>query len=250
MVSLQDATVLVTGAASGNGEAMARAFAQEGANVVGVDVDEGPLHDVVDDINAAGGAATAVGGDVSDGESVEQTVQTTVDTYGTIDVLINNAGVLDDAKPVGDTSDDLFDGVLGVNLRGPSMLTREALPHLLDGEEEGAMVATASIAGKVAAGGAGAAYTVSKHGLIGLTRHLTVSYGPDLRANAICPGAVMTGMTQGMEEQMQAMTEQTPAGRPAQPDEIADVAVFLASDDASFVHGAAIDADGGVLAQD
>lgn len=246
MVSVHGSTVLVTGAASGMGKAMAGEFASEGAHVVAVDVDEGPLHDVVEQLNADGGEATAVVGDVTDRDSVESMVDAAVDAYGTIDVLCNNAGILDDFAPLGDTSDDLWDAVLGVNLRGPFMLTRAALPHLRDGTEEGVMIATASIAGKVAGGG-GAAYTTSKHGIIGLTRHLSNAYGPEVRANAICPGAVRTGMTQGMEEQMEAMAEATPAKRPADPEEIARVAVFLASDDASFVHGTAINVDGGML---
>lgn len=246
MVTLTNATVVVTGAASGMGAAMATAFAEEGANVVAVDVDEASLTDIVEQLTAAGEEATAVTGDVTDDDDITTIVETAVDTYGTIDVLCNNAGILDDFTPLGETSDELWDAVLGVNLRGPFMLTRAALPHLIEGEDEGVMIATASIAGKVAGGG-GAAYTTSKHGIIGLTRHLSNAYGPELRANAICPGAVKTGMTQGMEEEMAAMTQETPAQRPADPEEIARVAVFLASDASSFVHGTAINVDGGML---
>jgi len=246
MVSLQDRTVIVTGAASGMGKAMAEAFAGEGSNVVAVDVDEDAATEAVDEITAGGGEARAVYGDVSDRESVEQVVETTVDEFGTVDVLCNNAGILDDFQPLGDTSDELWEAVLGVNLDGPFLLTRAALPHLMDGDDEGVVINIASIAGKVAGGG-GAAYTSSKHGLIGLTRHLSEAYGPDIRANAICPGAVKTGMTEDMTEELQAMSEETPAKRPADPEEIGRVAVFLASDDSSFMHGAAVDVDGGML---
>lgn len=246
MTTIENSVVVVTGAASGMGEAMATEFADEGATVVGVDVDEGDLADTVDKITQRGGEAVDLFGDVSDQESIEHVVETVTEKFGTIDVLCNNAGVLDGFAPAGDTSDELWETTLGVNLDGPFMLTREALPHLMDGDEEGVVIMTASIAGKVAGGG-GAAYTVSKHGLIGLTRHLSEAYGPDIRANAVCPGAVKTGMTADMTDQLEALAAETPAKRPADPEEIARVAVFLASDDASFIHGTPINVDGGML---
>lgn len=246
MVTLQNATVVITGAASGMGRAMAVEFAEEGSNVVVVDVDEDGTDEVVSEITDDGGTAIGVFGDVSDTESVETVVETALEEYGTIDVLVNNAGILDDFAPAGDTSDDLWDAVIGVNLDGPFYLTREALPALKDGDEEGIVINTASIAGKVAGGG-GAAYTASKHGLIGLTKHLSEAYGPDIRANAICPGAVKTGMTDDMEDELQEMSAVTPAERPADPEEIARVATFLASDDSSFIHGTPVNVDGGML---
>jgi Dehydrogenases with different specificities (related to short-chain alcohol dehydrogenases) len=246
MTTIENSVVIITGAASGMGEAMATEFADEGATVVGVDVDEDALVDTVDTITQRGGEAVDLSGDVSDRESIEHVVETVAEKFGTIDILCNNAGVLDGFAPAGDTSDELWEKTLGVNLGGPFMLTREALPHLLDGDEEGIVIMTASIAGKVAGGG-GAAYTVSKHGLIGLTRHLSEAYGPDIRANAVCPGAVKTGMTADMTDQLEALAEETPAQRPADPEEIARVAVFLASDDASFIHGTPINVDGGML---
>lgn len=246
MTTIENSVVVVTGAASGMGEAMATEFADEGATVVGVDIDEGGLADTVDKVTQRGGEAVDLFGDVSDRESIEHVVETVTERFGTIDVLCNNAGVLDGFAPAGDTSDELWETTLGVNLEGPFMLTREALPHLMDGDEEGVVIMTASIAGKVAGGG-GAAYTVSKHGLIGLTRHLSEAYGPDIRANAVCPGAVKTGMTADMTDQLEAFAAETPAKRPADPEEIARVAVFLASDDASFIHGTPINVDGGML---
>ncbi|AUX10163.1 3-oxoacyl-[acyl-carrier protein] reductase [Halalkaliarchaeum desulfuricum] len=246
MVSLPDSVAVVTGAASGMGRSMAEAFADEGASVVVVDVDEDGATDVAEHIRSGGGDAIAVIGDVTDADSVDEVVDRTIDEFGTIDVLCNNAGVLDDFTPVGDASDELWYGVIDVNLHGPFLLTRAALPELQQGDDEGVVINTASIAGKVAGGG-GAAYTTSKHGLIGFTKQLSHDYGPEIRANAICPGAVETGMTDQMIEEMEAMTADTPAQRYAQPEEIAAVAVFLASDDASFVHGTAVDVDGGWL---
>lgn len=246
MVTLSDSVVVVTGAASGMGRSMAHEFADEGATVVVVDIDDDGAATVADGIETAGGEAMGVYGDVTDTESVERVVDRTVDEYGTIDVLCNNAGVLDDFTPAGEVTDDLWNGILDVNLTGPFYLTRAALPALQDGSDEGVVINTASVAGKVAGGG-GAAYTTSKHGLIGFTKQLSHDYGPEIRANAVCPGAVETGMTEEMIADLEAMTADTPAGRYADPEEIARVVVFLASDDASFVHGAAVDVDGGWL---
>jgi len=246
MVTISDSVVVVTGAASGMGRSMAHEFAEEGAAVAVVDVDADGAAAVADAIESAGGEAIPVDGDVTDTESVEHIVDRTVDQYGTIDVLCNNAGVLDDFAPVGETTDDLWNGILDVNLTGPFYLTRAALDPLRDGSDEGVVINTASVAGKVAGGG-GAAYTTSKHGLIGFTKQLAHDYGPEIRANAVCPGAVETGMTEEMTGELEAMTADTPAGRYANPEEIATVVAFLASDDASFVHGAAVDVDGGWL---
>ena len=248
MVSIQDSVVLVTGAASGMGKAMALEFANEGASVVAVDVDEDGVRDVAAEIDADSGEAIAAYGDVTDVESVEAVVEAAVDEFGTIDVLINNAGILDDFTPVGETTIDRWNAVIGVNLDGVFLLTKEALPALLDGDEEAVVINTASIAGKVAGGG-GAAYTSSKHGVIGFTKQLSHDYGPEIRANAICPGAIDTGMTEDLIEagEIQEMVDGTPADRYAAPEEVAAVAVFLASDDASFVHGTAVDVDGGWL---
>jgi 3-oxoacyl-[acyl-carrier protein] reductase len=246
MVTLSDSVVVVTGAASGMGRSMAHEFADAGAAVAVVDIDADGAASVADAIGSAGGEAIAVDGDVTDTESVERIVDLTADEYGTIDVLCNNAGVLDDFAPVGETTDDLWNGILDVNLTGPFYLTRAALPSLRDGSDEGVVINTASVAGKVAGGG-GAAYTTSKHGLIGFTKQLAHDYGPEIRANAVCPGAVETGMTEEMIEDLEAMTADTPAGRYADPEEIASVVAFLASDEASFVHGTAVDVDGGWL---
>lgn len=241
MVKLLGSSVVITGAASGMGKAMAYEFADRGANVVAVDVDEGGVNNVANEI---GEDAIGVHGDVSDTDSMESVVETAVDKFGTIDVLCNNAGILDQTS-VGDTSDDLWDRILEVNLNGPFYLTRAALPELQSGDEEGVVINMSSISGK--AGGGGAAYTTSKHGVIGLTKHLTAAYAPDIRANAICPGHVKTGMTEDFLDQLNEDAAETPAKVPAEPEEIASVAVFLASDAASFIHGEAINVDGGKL---
>ncbi len=250
MVSIADSVVVITGGASGMGRSMAHEFADDGASVVLVDVDEDGLDEVTDEIEANGGEAIGVVGDVSDPDSMENVVERATDEYDTIDVLCNNAGILDDYTPAGEASEDLWDRVIDINLKGVFLLTKEALPILTEGDDEGVVINTASIAGKVAGGG-GAAYTSSKHGVIGFTKQLSYDYGPEIRANAVCPGFIETGMTEEMIEEtpdeINEIVQSTPAERYADPDEVARVVRFLASDDASFMHGTAVDVDGGWL---
>lgn len=249
MVEIADSTTVVTGAASGIGRAMVSQFAAEGASVVAVDVDE-TVMELPSRLSEQPGDVLSLTEDVSTAESATTIVERAVDEYGTVDVLCNNAGVLDDFKPLGETSEELWESVINVNLGGVFHLTKAALPYLQDGEGEGVVVNTASVAGKIAGGG-GAAYTSSKHGVLGFTKQLSHDYGPEIRANAICPGFIETGMTEDMLEdapdQVQGIIENTPADRTGNPEEVARVAKFLASDDASFVHGSEIDVDGGLL---
>lgn len=250
MVSVADSIVVVTGSASGMGRSMTHEFADNGASVVAVDVDEDGLEEVTSEISDNGGEAIGVVGDVSDHDSVKNIVEQATDEYGTIDVLCNNAGILDDYTPAGETSEELWDRVIDINLKGVFLLTKAALPALTEGDEEGVVINTASVAGKVAGGG-GAAYTSSKHGVIGFTKQLSHDYGPDIRANAVCPGFIKTGMTEDMIEEtpdeIHDIVQATPAERYADPEEVAQVVTFLASDDASFMHGTAVDVDGGWL---
>jgi 3-oxoacyl-[acyl-carrier protein] reductase len=228
---------------------MANEFATRDANVVAVDIDTEAVEKTAQQIVDSGGDAIGLEGDVTDGESVSTVVEQAVDEYGRIDVLCNNAGILDDYAPVLDTPEDLWDSIINVDLKGVYLFTNEVLPVMLD-HDGGAVVNTASIAGKVAGGG-GAAYTSSKHGVIGFTKQLSYDYGPEVRANAICPGFIETGMTEDLidetPDEVREIVEGTPAGRYAQPQEVAKVAAFVASDDASFMHGSAIDVDGGWL---
>jgi 3-oxoacyl-[acyl-carrier protein] reductase len=249
VVDLTESVVLITGAASGMGRTMAIEFADKGADVVGVDLDEEGVEETANIIETDGGSAIGVVGDVSDRNSVDAFIDTATDEFGTIDVLCNNAGILDDYAPLGETPESQWDSVIAVNLKGVYNCTKAALPELLDGEE-GVVINTASIAGKIAGGG-GAAYTTSKHGVIGFTKQLAYDYGPDIRTNAICPGFIETGMTEDIiketPDETEKMVGETPAGRYAQPEEVARVARFLATDEASFMHGSTVDVDGGTL---
>ncbi len=228
------------------GAAIARGLAAEGAQVVAVDIDGDAVAAVAE---PSAGAIRAEALDVSDPDAVAALVEALA-ARGRIDVLCNNAGVLDDYRPAHETSWEQWRRTLAVNLDGPFLLSRAVAPTMV-AQGKGAIVNTCSIAAYVAGGG-GAAYTTSKHALLGLTRQLAFDYGPHgVRVNAVCPGAVATGMTTALRtpEQANAHVDRaisaTAAGRWGEPEEIAAVALFLASDEASFVHGTPVLADGG-----
>ena len=246
MARIEASAAVITGAASGMGAAMAREFAARGADVVVVDIDEDGAECVAADISANGGSAIGVHGDVADEESVAAVVDAARDAFGTIDILCNNAGVFDEDLPLADLSRERWFDVLGVNLTGPFLMTKAALPALLDGDDEGVVLNTASVAAK-SGGGGGVAYTASKHGVVGFTKALANRYAPEIRANAICPGFVATGMTNDMLDELAELAADTPAGRYAEAEEIGEIAAFLASDEASFIHGEALNVDGGIL---
>jgi 3-oxoacyl-[acyl-carrier protein] reductase len=241
-------TAVVTGAGSGMGRAIATRFAAEGAEVAALDLDLAAAEATAQSITQAGGTAHAVQVDVSNGASVTAAIEASVSSLGRIDVLANIAGILDGYAPILDTSEELWDRILGVDLKGVFLVTKAALPTMLEGGG-GAIVNMASIAGFVARGG-GVAYTSAKHGVIGLTKQMAADYGlQGIRVNAICPGAVETAMTKKILEDGEAAVIESinavPAGRHAQPEEIANLALFLANDESSFVHGAAYVIDGG-----
>ncbi|MFB2599637.1 SDR family NAD(P)-dependent oxidoreductase [Herbiconiux sp. P17] len=245
---LEGRTAVVTGAGSGMGRAIAQRFAAEGGVVAALDLDLAAAEATASSIAQAGGSAHAVQVDVSNGRSVTEAISQSVSSLGRIDVLANIAGILDGYAPILDTSEELWDRILGVDLKGVFLVTKAALPTMLEGGG-GTIVNMASIAGFVARGG-GVAYTSAKHGVIGLTKQMAADYGlQGVRVNAICPGAVETAMTKQILEDGEAAVIESinavPAGRHAQPEEIANLALFLANDESSFVHGAAYVIDGG-----
>ncbi|WP_262700703.1 MULTISPECIES: SDR family NAD(P)-dependent oxidoreductase [Streptomyces] len=250
-MSLKDKVVLITGAGSGMGRAMVNEFLLEGARVAAVDINADNLRKVVEEADA-GDRAIAVATDVADEASVEVCVADVLAWSGQIDVLCNNAGIIDSFRPAHEISIEEWNRTLAVNLTGPFLMARSVIRNSMLPRSTGAIVNTASIS-SLSAGGGGTAYTASKHGVLGLTRQLTFDYGRHgIRVNAICPGATYTNLAapeSGSDTLPDSETEiaRTPARRWGQPREIARFAVYLAGDDAAFIHGSAMVIDGGWL---
>ena len=241
-------TAIVTGAGSGIGRSTALQLAAEGAKVVVAELHETTAHAVVDEITAQGGTALAVVGDLSDPAVVEHLVRATIDAFGTIDVLVNNAGIMDDMSAPHEVSDAMWERLIRVNLTTPFLVTRAVVPHML-AQGHGAIVNTASEAG-LRGSAAGTAYTVSKHGVVGLTRSAAVLYrDKGIRVNAVAPGGVATNLEVNFKADAEGLAViggyMGSVGRIAQPEELAAAIVFLASDAASNVNGAILPVDNG-----
>lgn len=247
MRGLNDKVVLITGGGSGIGAASARRFAAEGARVVLADLNAEAATDVAREIGAA---ALAVHGDIADASDAERMVREVVARCGRLDVLHNNAAS-GAAGRIADIDPAAWNRTIAVNLTGHFLMTRAALSVMLDGGG-GTIVNMATAAAVLVEEGIGA-YAAAKAGVIALTRQTAVEYGRHgIRANCICPGAVATPPTlafiqvvDGVRARMEAAN---PLRRIAEPDELASVVVFLASDEASFVNGATIMVDGGATA--
>ena len=244
---------LVTGAGSGIGRALVQRFVAEGAAVVAVDIVEAPLQKVVEELQGQEGKVTACVANVAADTDVERMLTTATSTYGRLDILCNNAGIMDHMTPAADTSLELWDRILAVNLTGPFLACRRAIPIML-AQGGGSIVNTASEAG-LRGGTAGTSYTVSKHGVVGLTRSIAFHYGDrGIRCNAVCPGPVETNIglgggtphAEGLAKVMKMV--QATTGRVGKPEELAAAMAFLASDDASFLNGAIVPIDDGWFA--
>lgn len=245
-MKLDGKIAVVTGAGSGMGRAIAQEFATQGARIAAIDINAAAVTETVASLGA--GRGVALTGDISDSAATARMVVEAEAAFGRVDILVNCAGVLDGYAPITETDDALWDRILGINLKGAFLLSRAALPGMV-ARGQGVIINISSIAGLVAGGG-GAAYTSSKHGIIGLTRQTAYDYGKaGIRANAICPGAIETGMTRDILNAdnlaVMELVRSVPAGRHGQPEEVAKLALYLASDDSSFVHGAAFAIDGG-----
>jgi len=248
MKKLQNKTAIITGAASGMGKAMALLFAREGAHVLVSDLNITAIDLVVEEIRKEGGVAFGFECNVSIEEEVKRLIKFTIGHFKTIDILVNNAGVMDDFMPVDQVSNELWDKVLHVNLYGPFYTCREVIPLMLD-QGSGAIINISSIGGLQGAR-AGAAYTASKHALIGLTKNIGFIYSSKgIRCNAIAPGGVNTNIGVGMNPNPFGYERATSGAanmtRMGEADEIAQTALFLASNDSSFVNGTVVTADGG-----
>lgn len=248
---LDGKVALITGAGSGIGRAMAMLFAMEGARIVAGEWNEKTLDEVVASVRAEGGTITGVRANVAVQAEAEGLVDTATRTYGRLDVLCNNAGVMDLNQGVAELTDEMWRRVLSINLDGPMFASRRAVPIMV-GQGGGSIVNTGSIAG-LGGGAAGAAYVVSKHGLIGLTKSTAWMYGPKgVRCNAIAAGGVETNIVASVD-----VTKFDPEGSKRtgayiaimppllQPLDIAHLALFLASDESRHINGAIIPADAG-----
>lgn len=246
-------TVVVTGGALGIGRAVCELFAERGATVSIIDWDEESGTELYSEIQRNGGNAVFTKANVANYEDVEAAIDITVAAFGSIDSLVVSAGIQRYGTAV-TTSDEQWDEVLGVNLRGAWNAARLCLPHIL---KKGGSIVNVSSVQALASQQNVMAYTVSKHGLIGLTRSMAMDFARDgVRVNAVCPGTVDTPMLKwaasldpNPQSVYDACNAMHPLGRIAQPREIGEVVAFLAHESSSFVTGAVWTADGGLLTQ-
>lgn len=251
-LQFENKVVLVTGGASGIGLATAVAFAREGARVVVADVQEKEERAVSDAIRKVKGEFIFHLCDVSQPLQVQGLISRIMETYGRLDIAVNNAGIEGRPSPITDGDEANWDRVLSVNLKGAWLCMRHEIPAMLR-FGAGAIVNVASIAGVVGFAGS-AAYVASKHGLVGLTRTAALEYAKQgIRVNAVCPGVVRTPMverfTQGDKAKEDMLAAGEPVGRMGTPEEIASAILYLSSPGASFVTGHALVVDGGWVAQ-
>lgn len=246
LLDLTGKIAIITGASSGMGMAMALKFAEHGAIVIAAARRKDRLDNLA---NEHGGIVPFVA-DVTSKEDIKKLVDFVIEKYHKIDILVNNAGIMDDMIPLADLTEDVWQRVFGVNVDGAAFLTSEVLKNMMK-NDYGNIINIASVGG-LFGGRAGAAYTASKHALVGLTKNTAFMYGREgIRCNAICPGAVATEIAQNSMKNPNKMgLEKMMAGMGLNPrtgsaEEIANVALFLASDTSSIINGAVITADSG-----
>ncbi len=256
MTKLAHKTALITGAGGSIGRAAALLFAAQGASVAVVDIDETAARETAQMIEDGGGEALALAADVSDNDQIGEAVNRTAQTLGGLDVIYNNAGV-DSTGTVADATESDWDRCFDINVKGTFLTSRAAIPHLRE-SGWGAIINQASVAALVGVAGM-AAYGAAKGALVSLTRSMAVDLAPfGIRVNVLCPGTVHTPLIEPLLRQrgkgdldlgMRMTTAKYPIGRLGTPEEIAQAALFLASDDASFVTGSVFTVDGGMTAQ-
>ncbi len=248
---LQDKVAIITGAGGGMGRVAAQLFANEGAKVVVAEFGEAAGRETVAQVEASGGQATYVRTDVSDEASAKAMVDHAIETYGRVDVLYNNAGVMPEADhSVIDTDVATWDQVMAVNVRGVFLGCKYAIPRMVE-QGSGSVINIASFVALLGCSVPQDAYTASKGAIISLTRSLAVQFGPNgVRSNAICPGPVETPLLMDWlvkdEEAKRIRLARNPTGRFGKPEEIVNMAVYLASDESRWTNGASLVVDGGI----
>ena len=254
---LKDKVALVTGAGSGIGRAVALRFAREGAAVAVSDISDLGANETANMVTGAGGCVVALSGDVSVGKDAERMVSDTVGEFGRLDILVNSAGIsARNALPEGASPESVWEKVMNVNLKGTYLMCWSSVPQM-EKSGGGSIINLASIMGlvgyPVGIGDGFNPYPPSKGGVVQFTRTLAVdSARKNIRVNCLCPGFVATNFTKALTEDSETnalLEELHPMGRLGRPEEIANAALYLASDDASYVTGTALAVDGGYTAR-
>jgi NAD(P)-dependent dehydrogenase (short-subunit alcohol dehydrogenase family) len=247
-------SALITGGGGGIGRATALIFAREGARVAVADAVEAAARETVAQVNAAGGQAMSLSGDVTNPDQVRAMIQAVVSAHGRLDVAFNNAGIagyqVDAAgKKTHEWADDSFDRMIGVNLKGVWLCMKHEIIQMLAQGGGGSIINTGSIAGLIGLP-TSSAYVAAKHGVLGLTKTAALEYAESgIRVNAVCPGYIETKMTEDtMRRRGAELMAKVPFGRMGKPEEIGEMVLFFASERASYVSGACYNVDGGYMA--
>ena len=244
---LSGRVVAITGAAQGIGACTARAFAQQGAKVAALDIDAAAAAEVVREITAAGGCGTAVRTDVTDEKSVQEAIARVVAEYGGVDVLVTSAGGYGRLARVEDMPAEEWDKTVALNMRGTFLCCKTVIPHLKR-SKAGRIITIASISGRTISSSTSPAYSASKAAVIQLTRFLAYTLGEyGITANSVAPITTLTPRVRALrtQENIEQIAAQVPMKRLPEPEEHANVVVFLASDGASYLNGAVMDTNGG-----
>lgn len=251
-MKLKDKVAVVTGAGLGIGKGVAQVFAQEGAKVVVINRSAGNGEETVKEIKTAGGEAILAQCDVSNEDQVKAAIDKTIDTYGRLDVLVNNAGI-GTYTSILDTTSESWDKCLAVNLKGVFLCSKYSIPHMQK-VGKGAIINMSSVHAHATANGV-APYCASKGAITALTRNMAIDYGPVIRVNSIAPGWVWTPLIEGLfeeypnpKEMVEKVSQRQVMKRMGTPEDIGQACAFLASDEASFITGTELFVDGGLTA--
>lgn len=241
MKKLDNRVALIYGGTSGLGEATAKLYAKEGAKVAVAGRSEERGNQIVEDIQKEGGEAIFVKVDLMHTDEIKQSIQTTLDAFETIDILYNGAGILDEYENIINTNIDTFDRLLQLNVKAPFIATKEVMPIFVD-KGKGVVINVGSQGSKFAAVG-GTSYVTTKHALVGFNKQLAFDFGSKgVKSILLAPGYIETPMTDGLEE---PRLQDIPDQRAGKPEEIAQLALFIASDDSNYINGTEVYMDGG-----